>query len=180
MYFLSRRPDLQDHISGSLEAPVILVEYGDYECPQSLAAFDWVKKLQNEFSQELCYVFRHYPLTDIHPHSALAAAAAEAAGVKNKFWEMHELLFTRQDYLSIGTITEMAQKLELHEEEFLYNINREDILGRIDQDMISGEESGVLSPPAFFFNGIRLEGPISHLILRENVMKTLAGQILSA
>lgn len=174
MYTLSSKPDLHDHISGSLDAPVVLVEYGDYECPHSMKAFSWVNKLKAEFGSELCYIYRHFPLGQIHPHSELAAAASEAAGLKNKFWEMHELLFTRQEMLSIKLIKRMAGILNLNEDELLYN------MGQVELDITSGEDSGVTSTPAFFFNGMRLEGPVSYMILRENIIKSLAGQILSA
>lgn len=180
MYTLSKMPGQFDHTAGPLSAPVILVEYGDFECPHSQKAFHWITGFRKEFGNDLCYIFRHYPLSEIHPHAALAAAACEAASMKGKFWEMHNLLFTRRELLSLQMILKMAKLLDLNEEEFLSNLNSKNVLDRIAMDIQSGEDSGVISTPAFFYNGMRLEGPISQMILRENIIKTLGGHILTA
>jgi protein-disulfide isomerase len=180
MYHLSKGPEENDHILGNPSAPVVLVEYGDYECPISTRSWPWIKLLLNEFGNDICYVFRHFPLNIIHPHSALAAASAEAADIFESFWQMHELLYSRDDTLSFDNILDMANSLDLDEKEFVYVINREDLIDKVSSDIMSGEESGVNNTPAFFINSVRLEGPVSFEILRENIMKIMGGQRISA
>src|SRR5437868_3160920 len=103
----------RDHIQGPIDAPIQLVEYGDYQCPYCGEADSIVKAIQERLSERLCYAFRHFPLTNMHPYAEHAAEAAEAAGVQGKFWEMHDILFENQDALSDEALAEYAESLEL-------------------------------------------------------------------
>lgn len=180
MNTLKYDPDNKDHKAGQLDAPVILLEYGDYECPHSAKASLWIEQLLKEFRGNICYIYRHFPLVDIHPHSALGALSAEAAALKGKFWEMHQILFDNYFQLSTDTILAIAEKLKLNQEEFLHALDSDDLADRVSRDLLSGEESGVTSPPAFFLNGIRMEGPISLEILRSNIINLLNGKNMMA
>lgn len=180
MTILQSPPSFHDHRKGDLSAPLILVEYGDYECPHSTKASQWIPHLLNDFGNNLCYIYRHFPLAHIHPHSALAALAAEAADIEGKFWKMHEALFRNHLMISTDVIMSIAEELKINEDTFIQSLDREDLVDRICEDIISGEESGVSSTPAFFINGIRLEGPISYEILRDNMINSISGKSISA
>jgi protein-disulfide isomerase len=144
----------RDHIEGLLTAPIILVEYGDYQCPYCAQAVEIVRELQYELGDRLCYVFRHFPLTELHPHAIRAAEAAEAAAVQHKFWEMHYQLFQHQSALSDTNLWHYARNLGLNVDRFESDLNKEQHLRHIQEDMRTGEESGVDSTPTFFINGV--------------------------
>lgn len=180
MTLLHSGPSKNDHKKGDLNAPVILVEYGDYECPHSTKASQWIPQLLHDFGNNICYIFRHFPLAHIHPQSALAAIAAEAAGLEGKFWEMHEALYRNHFMLSTDVIMSLAEELNLNEDQFLQALDREDLVNHVCEDIISGEESGVFSTPAFFINGMKMEGPISLEILRNNIINSLSGRSMQA
>src|SRR5438445_9734641 len=103
----------RDHIEGHEDAPVTLVEYGDYQCPYCGAAYPVVKRLQKKLGKKLRFVFRNFPLTQMHPFAMVAAGAAEAAALQGKFWEMHDLIFEQQRYLTPDIIPEWAKKIGL-------------------------------------------------------------------
>lgn len=180
MYKLTTLPSEDDHVIGNLTAPVVLVEYGDFACPHSYKAHGWIKLLLNEFKDDLCYVFRHFPLSVIHPHAAFASLAAEAAGLKGQYWEMHEKLMSNHFEYSTEMILSLASELGFEEDEMLSMMEDNELLERISEDVVSGEECGITSTPAFFINGTFMEGPISYEILRGNIIKAMAGQSLSA
>ena len=144
----------RDHIEGLLTAPIILVEYGDYQCPYCAQAVEIVREIQYELGDRLCYVFRHFPLTDLHSHAARAAEAAEAAAVQHQFWEMHYQLFQHQSALSETNLWHYAHNLGLNVDRFESEINNEHHLRHIQEDMRSGVDSGVNSTPTFFINGV--------------------------
>jgi protein-disulfide isomerase len=148
----------RDHIEGLLTAPIVLVEYGDYQCPYCAQAVDIVREVQYELGDRLCYAFRHFPLMNLHPHAVRAAEAAEAAAVQHQFWEMHNQLFQHQSALSETNLWHYAHNLGLNVDRFEREINNEHHLRHIQTDMRSGEESGVTSTPAFFINGVRHVG----------------------
>lgn len=160
-----------DHHIGSLNAAVIIVEYADYECPHSARSHLLVQKIIKEFKHDICYVYRHFPVTDIHPHSALAAMAAEAADQQSKFWEMHDLLFKNIFNLSAESITVLAEALELDIQRFLIDLEREDLINRVRSDIDTGEESGVTKTPTFFLNGIILEEEATYSALKKNILE---------
>ena len=171
MFTLKNPSNKVDHRKGSLDAPVIIVEYADYECPHSARANLLVQKLIKEFKNDICYVFRHFPLTDLHPHAALASMAVEAADQQGKFWEMHELLFKNIYNLSAESITVLAEALELDIPRFLVDLERDDLINRVRQDIDSGEESGVTKTPTFFLNGIIFEEEATYSSLKDGIME---------
>ena len=106
-----------DHIQGSNDAPVTLIEYGDYQCPYCGEAFPIVKHLQKEMGGDLRFIFRNFPLTEIHRHALAAACAAEAAALQDRFWEMHDMLYENQDKLKERDLIALAPKLKLNVDE---------------------------------------------------------------
>jgi Na+/H+ antiporter NhaA len=148
----------RDHIRGDDAAPVTLVEYGDFECPFCGQAEPVVRELLNEFGHDLRYVFRHLPLSDVHPHAELAAEAAEAAGDQGSFWEMHDLLFNHQDALEPKNLVSYAEQLGLDVDRFTEELRRHEHAGRIASDVEDADMSGVSGTPTFFVNGLRHQG----------------------
>ena len=148
----------RDHIRGDDDAPVTLVEYGDFECPNCGQAEPVVRELLNDFGHDLRYVFRHLPLSDVHPHALLAAEAAEAADDQGRFWEMHDLLFGRQEHLEPMHLIGFAQELGLDVERFTDQLRRHEHAGRIASDVDDADLSGVSGTPTFFVNGMRHQG----------------------
>jgi protein-disulfide isomerase len=148
----------RDHIVGPETAPVTLVEYGDYECPYCGAAHGVTKQLSQEFGDDLRFVFRHFPLTQIHPHSGLAAEAAEAAGAQGGFWGMHDLLFEHQDRLSPQDVLGYARTLGLDLGRFVSDLRDHVHAPKVREDFRSGVRSGVNGTPTFFVNGVRHNG----------------------
>jgi protein-disulfide isomerase len=147
-----------DHRSGPDDAPVTLVEYGDFECPSCGAAYPAVEEVRRKVGARLRFVFRHFPLTQMHPHALHAAEAAEAAGAQGKFWEMQAMLFEHQDALKDADLVRYAKALHLDEERFRRELASETHLGRIREQIQSGIRSGVNGTPTFFINGVRYDG----------------------
>ena len=142
-----------DHLRGNPTAPSRLVIYGDYECPYTRKALVSVAAVRKDLGDSVVFAFRHFPLTEIHPHALHAALAAEAADVQGKFWEMHELLFRRQASLGDSELLAYARLLGLDEERFRADFEGQRGLPRIEADLRSGEESGVEGTPGIFING---------------------------
>jgi protein-disulfide isomerase len=142
----------QDHIQGNIHAPVILVEYGDFECPYCGKAYPAVKELQKRLGDRLCFVYRHFPLPQ-HPHAEHAAEAAEAAGAQGKFWEMHDYLFEHQQNLSDRDLLDDAQALGLDTGRFTSEMEQGTYANQIKEDLENGELSDVAGTPTFFING---------------------------
>ncbi len=147
----------RDHIRGSFEAPVTVVEYGDFECPYCGQAEPVVRELLREHG-DIAYVWRHLPLNDVHPNAQQAAEAAEAAANQGAFWEMHDLLLERQDALSFRDLVGYARELGLDAERFQDDLRTRDGSARIAQDVDSADLSGVSGTPTFFVNGLRHYG----------------------
>ena len=147
-----------DHVPGDPDAGVTLVQYGDYECPYTRVSRHTVHQLQREFPDSLRFVFRHFPLEEIHPHARSAAMAAEAAGAQTDFWAMHEYLFEHQTHLEEQDLQAYALELQLDAERFERDRGSPEIARRVDRDLNSGERSGVEGTPTFFVNGIRHDG----------------------
>ena len=148
----------RDHVLGPATAPVTLVEYGDYECPFCRAAHASVEQVRQVMGNDLRFVFRHFPLSQIHPHAYQAAEAAEAAGAQGRFWEMHHLLFANQDRLGLRDLIGYAGALDLDLERFVTDLRGHAYAGRLREDFLSGVRSGVNGTPTFFVNGIRHDG----------------------
>jgi Na+/H+ antiporter NhaA len=147
-----------DHIRGHHDAPVTLVEYGDFECPYCGQAEPIVRELLAENDDDLRYVFRHLPLSDVHPHAQMAAEAAEAAGAQGRFWEMHDALLAHQDELNPRDLYRYAEQLGLDQERFAEDLRRRRFAPRIAADVASADASGVSGTPTFFVNGRRHQG----------------------
>ena len=147
-----------DHRSGHDDAPVTLVEYGDFECPSCGAAYPSVEEVRKEMGPRMRFVFRHFPLTQMHPHAMHAAEAAEAAGAQGKFWQMHGMLFEHQNALKDADLVRYAKALHLDVERFNRELASEAHVGRIREHVTSGIRSGVNGTPTFFINGKRYDG----------------------
>src|SRR5215470_1094204 len=142
-----------DHILGPGAARVTLVEYGDFECPNCGQAYPAVKILRKHFGERVRFVFRHFPLREVHPHAELAAEAAEAAGAQGKFWPMHDLLFENQLHLNSKNLRQYADKAELDLERYDYEMGDHVYLQRVLEHIDGGARSRVRSTPTFFVNG---------------------------
>jgi protein-disulfide isomerase len=148
----------RDHAQGPESAPVTLVEYGDYECPYCGAAYPIVKEVQRRMGDRLRFVFRNFPLTEIHPHAGHAAEAAEAAAAQGRFWEMHDHLYEHQQELDDDHLLQAAAGLGLDTERFEREMAEHAHVGRVREDFLSGVRSGVNGTPTFFINGVRHDG----------------------
>jgi Na+/H+ antiporter NhaA len=147
----------RDHIRGPLDAPVTVVEYGDFECPYCGQAEPVIRELLRDFG-DVRYVWRHLPLNDVHPNTQLAAEASEAAGDQGTFWEMHDLLLTHQDALRPAELTSYARRLGLDVERFTNDLREHAGAARVAEDVDSADLSGVSGTPTFFINGRRHYG----------------------
>jgi protein-disulfide isomerase len=145
----------RDHAQGPADAPVTLVEYGDYECPSCGGAYPIVKGLQRRLGSRLRFVFRNFPLNEMHPHAEAAAEAAEAAGAQGKFWEMHDLLFENQEALEVDSLATYARQAGVEAKRWLHDLERRAFMERVREDFMSGARSGVNGTPTFFINGHR-------------------------
>jgi protein-disulfide isomerase len=158
---LSTEVTADDHMQGSPGAKCILVEYGDYQCPYCGAAYPVVKRLQEYFGQGLSFVFRNFPLAQIHPWAEPAAEVAEFAGAHGKFWEMHDLLFENQDDLGEGLFLKLARELDLSTSQLETALAGGKHRARVRSDFAGGARSGVNGTPTFFVNGWRHNGPLT-------------------
>jgi protein-disulfide isomerase len=145
----------RDHIQGPADAPVTLIEYGDYECPYCGAAYPIVKAVQSRMGERLRFVFRNFPITTAHPHAEQAAEAAEAAGAQGSFWEMHDLLYEQQKRLEDGDLRGYAEHVGLDVERFDTELSEHVHAERVHEDFLSGVRSGVNGTPTFYINGSR-------------------------
>jgi protein-disulfide isomerase len=142
-----------DHVRGAAGGSLIL-EYGDYECPYSRQAYREIQQVERQLGDGVRFAFRHFPLTQIHPHAASAAAAAEAAALQGRFWEMHDLLYHRQRALEDDDLRGYASELGLDQERFAHDRVAEAVLRRVARDMSSGIGSGqVRGTPTLFIDG---------------------------
>ncbi len=169
------QPDKNDHILGPLHAPVVVVEYGDYECPYSAAAAPAIDQIIQELKPHICFVYRHFPMRTIHPMSYYAAQAAEAADRQGLFWKMHRALYSRSENLSEDIIHQIAEDIGLNMNLFHQDIKREDIKEKIDFSILTGVQSEVSSTPSIFINDLQYEGSSSYYPLRETIESYLAG-----
>jgi protein-disulfide isomerase len=147
----------RDHIQGSADAPVTLVEYGDYECPHCGRAYPIVKEVQRRLGARLRFVFRNFPLSESHPHAQHAAEAAEIAGAHGRFWEMHDMLFEHQRSLLDRHLVGYAAAVGLDAAVFEEELRAHTYNARVREDFLSGVRSGVNGTPTFFINGVRFD-----------------------
>lgn len=147
-----------DHIQGSTSALIELVEYGDYQCPYCRKAYHIVKRAQKELGNKLRFVFRNFPLTDLHPNALNAAIAAEAAGAQGKFWDMHDMIFDNQKFLDDSHLMQYAKIIGLDTDKFEHDFDKDQFYDKVKKDYKSGELNGVEGTPTFFINGRLFEG----------------------
>ena len=142
-----------DHIKGSMHAPVVLVEYGDFQCPHCGAAHPIVKRILKVYKDQMAFVFRHFPLSEVHPYAQVAAVASEAAANQGKFWQMHELIFDNQATLGIEMLLDLAEKINLDMKTFQKDFKDPKLFEKVEANFESGIVSGVNGTPSFYLNG---------------------------
>lgn len=155
VYMLSQSVSERDHIQGAKSAAVTLLMYGAYECPHCVEGNKIVKEIQQRMGDQLRFVFRHFPRTNVHPHAEAAAEVAEAAGEQGKFWEMHDKLFENYNRLDGDHLVGYAEELGLDMQQFDRAITGRNYVGKVRGDLQSGMESGVKGTPTYFINGIK-------------------------
>jgi protein-disulfide isomerase len=163
-----------DHVQGDLHAPVVLVEYGDYQCPHCGHAYPIVKQVQKHFGKQLAFVFRNFPLNEIHPEAEGAAEAAEFAGTKDRFWEMHDGIFENQEELGGEMLVQLAEDLKLPGKELVAALEAGEFTPRVKKDFLGGVRSGVNGTPTFFINGVRHDGAFEYEDLVAAIEERLA------
>lgn len=155
---LKPRVSNRDHIQGKTEAIIELVEYGDYQCQFCGHAYSIIKSIQQQFGEDLKFVFRNFPLSRFHRHSKLAAIASEAADLQGNYWEMHDMLFINQNELHRSALTAYAKAIDLDVDRFDRDLDDSMLLDKVEADFESGLKSGVYKTPSFFINGIIYSG----------------------
>jgi protein-disulfide isomerase len=170
---LSIAVSAEDHMQGDPSAKCSLVEYGDYECPHCGYACPIVKRLQKHFAKRLSFVFRNFPLSQIHQWAEPAAEAAEFAGTHGKFWEMHDMLFENQGSLDDTLFLELADQLDLLPSQLQAALAEKAYSDRVRADFAGGARSGVNGTPTFFINGQRHNGSFDYDILRDAIERAM-------
>jgi protein-disulfide isomerase len=148
----------KDHITGGANAPIELVEYGDYQCPHCGHAHPIIKSILHSLGKDIKFVFRNFPLQEAHPDAVPAAVSTEAAALQDKYWEMHDTLFEHQSHLSAEHLFVYADKTGLDVQKFATDIQKDDLLNKVQNDFESGIRSGVNGTPTFFINGVKYNG----------------------
>jgi len=169
---MSLKPNVSqtDHAQGNLNADLVIVEYGDYQCPYCGAAYPVLKDLMKEFGSQIKFVFRNFPLSEMHQYARPVAIAAEAANLQGKFWEMHDAIYENQTYLNENLLMKLAEQLNLNIPQFEKDLESTELAEKVDSDFESGIVSGVNGTPSFFVNGKKFDGGAEDLIelLMEN------------
>jgi protein-disulfide isomerase len=155
---LKKAVNTKDHVQGDSNALIELVEYGDYQCPHCGHAYPIIKAVQEVLGDKLKFVFRNFPLTEVHPDAFNAAVAAEAAAFQNKFWEMHDSIFEHQRDLSWDALFSYAKALGMDMDRFQKDIQDTIAAAKVESDFESGVRSGVNGTPSFYINGKKYEG----------------------
>lgn len=171
MTMLKTQPNERDHRRGDPDGSVVLVEYGDFQCPYCAAAEPVVQELLGSFD-DLQQIYRHFPLSEIHPLAETAAQAAEFAGAHGAFWPMHDALFPNQPQLSVPVIFAIAGELGLSQGALREALEGGVYASKVHDDFLGGVRSGVNGTPCFFVNGVRHDGPFT--------FEALSGSILAA
>jgi protein-disulfide isomerase len=148
----------KDHYEGNENASIELVEYGDYQCPHCGHAYPIIKSIQKKLGSKLKFVFRNFPLAEVHPDATHAAIAAETASAQNKFWEMHDIIFENQERLDDTHLVRYAEKIGLDIKKFETDFEKPEFAEKVESDFESGIHSGVNGTPSFFINGQKYNG----------------------
>ncbi len=170
----------QDHVQGPRTAKAVVIEYSDLQCPACGAYYPIMKGLQQKYGDKLALVYRHYPLTQLHQYAQLAAQASEAANLQGKFWEMHDLLFERQDSWPQAknvrqTMIDYATELKFDVAKFTTDLDSSVVKDRVNRDVSSGNAVGISGTPTFFLNGTKLTNPGSADAFSKLIDAQLAG-----
>lgn len=163
--------DETDHTQGPDDAPVTLIEYGDFECPVCGQAYPIVERLRRDYGDDLRFAFRHLPLNKVHPHAAQAAQAAEAAGAQDQFWAMHATLFKNQRALEDDDLKRYAEDLDLDSARFAQELDDGVYNRRVQADLRGGMRAGANGTPSFFINGVRHDGDFDFDTLSQAITK---------
>lgn len=163
-----------DHIKGNLQAPVVLVEYGDFQCPHCGAAHPIVKQILKVYKDQVAFVFRHFPLSEIHPYAQIAAVASEASANQGKFWQMHELIFDNQAVLGIDMLLDLAEKLHLDMKTFQNDFRDPKLFEKVEANFESGIVSGVNGTPSFYINGNKHNGSYDYDSLTQIIDRAIS------
>ncbi|HTA76099.1 MAG TPA: DsbA family protein [bacterium] len=166
-----------DHFQGPDKAPLVLVEYGDYQCPHCGHAYPIVKRIQKALGDQLKFVFRNFPLAEVHPDAVNAAKVAEAAALQKKFWEMHDMLFEKQTNLDVESLGDYAAELGLNVEKLNEAVGTAAVENRVEADFEGGVRSGVNGTPTFFINGARYDGDWEYATLLKALKAELAEKV---
>jgi protein-disulfide isomerase len=158
--FTAPRITADDHVAGLAEAPVTVVEYGDYQCPYCRGAFRDVHLLLDEYPDTVRFVFRNFPIPQLHPYAQQAAEAAEAAAAQGRFWEMYRLLLQPSAGLDLGSLREYAVQVGLDIDQFRHALGRHAYAARIERDVEEGIRNGVNATPKFYVDGERIDGKL--------------------
>jgi protein-disulfide isomerase len=158
---LSEALSARDHLRGLRSAAVSLVEYGDFECPYCRAAEPIVTGLMEALGDQLSVTFRHFPMTEVHPHGQHAAEVAEAAAAQGKFWEMHDMLLANQHALDDASLLKYAADLGLDVERVRRELASHEYAGHVAEDRASGLASDVRGTPTFYIDGARYDGSVA-------------------
>ena len=170
---LSAPVDDGDHVRGSREAPVVLVEYGDYECPYCGRAYWVVKRLLADLGDSLAFVFRNFPVIDVHPRADSVAEALEAAAAQGRFWEMHDWFYEHQHELEGLDLERHARAMGLDVDRWLRDVRERTQRERVRRDLETGRDSGVIGTPTFFINGRRYDGPLDFAAMQGAIRTAL-------
>ena len=171
---MSLKPSVNknDHAQGNLNSDLVIVEYGDYQCPYCGAAYPVLKALMKEFGGQVKFVFRNFPLSEMHQYAKPAAIATETANLQGKFWEMHDAIYENQGYLNENFLMKLAEQLNLNIPQFEKDLRNLELANKVDSDFESGVISGVNGTPSFFVNDKKFDGSAMELLqlIRENAV----------
>ncbi len=174
MHLLKPAVSAKDHVQGPVNAPVALVEYGDYECSHCGVAYSVIRRIQQAMGEQLKFVFRNFPLSEIHPNAMNAAVASEAAAGQGKFWEMHDYLFQHQSWLDDASLVRYAAHLGLDVDRFILDFESPDLIEKVENDFESGVRSGVNGTPSFYVNGEKYTGSWDEAALLERLQSLVS------
>jgi protein-disulfide isomerase len=170
---LTTKVSAHDHARGATDAPLTLVQYGDYECPYCGQAYSIVKAVQKVFGPKLRFVFRNFPLTRSHPHALHAAEVAEAVALHHKFWEIHDVLYEHQAALDDAHLLGYAKRLGLDADTIAREASSDAVVARLRADIEGGERSGVTGTPSFYITGTKLESSWDYDALMQALNRAL-------
>jgi len=174
--FTAPRITDDDHVRGLADAPVTILEYGDFECPYCRGAFRDVRMLADQHPAEIRFVFRNYPIPELHPHAEQAAEAAEAAAAQGKYWEMHDLLLQPYSHLDTDSLVTYAEVIGLDIPRFRRDLTDRAYAARIISDIEEGRRNGVNATPKFYVDGQRVDGKVP----LENLVTMVDSAVLAA